>query len=41
MKFTETALKGVYIIEPVVFGDNRGIFMESYSKRDFGIAEAL
>lgn len=32
MKVTETQLKGVYIIEPQVFGDHRGWFMESYSK---------
>jgi len=32
MKITETKLKGVYIIEPQVFGDTRGWFMESYSK---------
>jgi len=32
MKFTETKLKGVYIVEPQVFGDNRGWFMETYSK---------
>ena len=33
MKFTETALPGVYIVEPKVFGDNRGFFMESWSKQ--------
>ena len=33
--FIETSIEGVYIIEPTVFGDNRGYFMESYSKRDF------
>ncbi len=32
MKATATALKGVYIIEPQVFGDQRGWFMETYSK---------
>jgi len=32
MKITETKLQGVYIIEPRVFGDNRGWFMETYSK---------
>jgi dTDP-4-dehydrorhamnose 3,5-epimerase len=32
MRVTETKLKDVYIIEPQVFGDNRGWFMESYSK---------
>lgn len=31
----ETKLKGVVIIEPTVFGDARGYFMESYSKKDF------
>ncbi|MDU1567699.1 MAG: dTDP-4-dehydrorhamnose 3,5-epimerase [Clostridium sp.] len=34
-KFIETNIKDLYIIEPKVFGDNRGYFMESYSKRDF------
>lgn len=34
-KFIETKIKDVYIIEPNVFGDNRGYFMETYSKRDF------
>ena len=33
MKATETALKGVYILEPQVFGDARGWFMESWSRR--------
>lgn len=33
MKVTETKLKGCYIIEPDVFGDNRGWFMESFSKQ--------
>ncbi|MCL2436416.1 MAG: dTDP-4-dehydrorhamnose 3,5-epimerase [Clostridiales bacterium] len=32
MKITETRLPGVYIIEPQVFGDTRGWFMETYSK---------
>lgn len=32
MKVTETELQGVYIVEPQVFGDARGWFMESYSK---------
>ena len=33
MKITETKLEGVYIIEPQVFGDARGWFMETYSKK--------
>ncbi len=35
MKITETKLKGCFIIEPDVFGDNRGWFMESFSKAKF------
>ena len=31
----ETTLPGVVIIEPKVFGDDRGYFMESYSQREF------
>ena len=33
--FYETKIKGVYIIEPKVFGDNRGYFMETYNKKHF------
>ncbi|MBU3133157.1 dTDP-4-dehydrorhamnose 3,5-epimerase [Clostridium gasigenes] len=33
--FIETKIKDLYIIEPRVFGDDRGYFMETYSKRDF------
>ena len=36
--FIETKIKDLYIIEPKVFGDNRGYFMESYSKKDFAEA---
>lgn len=32
MTLTETAVNGVFEIEPKVFGDNRGWFYESYSK---------
>lgn len=35
MRFTKTKLDGVYIVEPAVFGDSRGFFMESWSKRAF------
>jgi dTDP-4-dehydrorhamnose 3,5-epimerase len=35
MNMIETELKGVYIIEPEAFGDNRGWFMETYSKLKF------
>jgi dTDP-4-dehydrorhamnose 3,5-epimerase len=40
MKVTETKLKGCYIIEPDVFGDNRGYFTETYNKyklEEYGI----
>lgn len=33
--FIETKIQGVYIIEPKVFGDNRGYFMETYNKEHF------
>ena len=33
MKLTKTKLDGVVILEPDVFGDHRGFFMESWSKR--------
>lgn len=33
MKVSKTKLDGVVILEPEVFGDNRGFFMESWSKR--------
>lgn len=34
MKITKTKLEGVVIIEPDVFGDNRGFFMESWNKKN-------
>ncbi|MBR3233973.1 dTDP-4-dehydrorhamnose 3,5-epimerase family protein, partial [Candidatus Saccharibacteria bacterium] len=36
--FEKTKIDGVYIITPKVFGDERGYFMETYSKKDFGEA---
>lgn len=35
MEVLETGIDGVLIIEPKVFGDNRGYFFESYSQREF------
>lgn len=35
MEVRETAINGVYIIEPKIFGDDRGYFFESYNERDF------
>lgn len=34
-KFTETFIKGMFVIELEVFGDNRGYFMETYNENDF------
>ena len=31
----DTEIDGVCIIEPTVFGDNRGYFMETYSEKEF------
>lgn len=33
--FNQTNIKGLYVIEPKVFGDNRGYFMETYNYEDF------
>ena len=35
MDVIETALEGVVIIEPKIFGDFRGYFFESFSQREF------
>ena len=35
MQKIATKLEGVYIIEPQVFGDRRGYFMETWSTRNF------
>lgn len=35
MNVIRTALEGVVIIEPRIFGDSRGYFFESYSKKEF------
>ena len=34
-KFNMTDIEGVYVIEPTVFGDERGYFMETYSAEEF------
>jgi dTDP-4-dehydrorhamnose 3,5-epimerase len=36
MRAVETSLPGVVILEPKVFGDARGFFMETYNTRVFG-----
>jgi dTDP-4-dehydrorhamnose 3,5-epimerase len=42
MKKIDTMLEGVVVVEPKVFGDSRGFFLESYSERtmdELGIRE--
>ena len=38
MKITTTAIEGVLILEPKVFGDERGFFFESFNQRAFNEA---
>lgn len=35
LKKIETGIDGLYILEPKIFGDNRGFFMEVYNKEEF------
>ena len=35
MNFIETAIKGVYVIEPKVFNDARGYFFEAWKQMEF------
>jgi len=35
MKFVNTPIEGLVIIEPTLFGDDRGYFSESYNKKKF------
>jgi len=37
-KFSKTGIDGVYIIDPVIFSDNRGYFMETYNYNEFKTA---
>lgn len=44
MKILETPLPGVLLIEPKIFGDERGFFLESYNQRamaQIGITESF
>ena len=34
-KFIETFIKGMYVIESEIFGNNKEYFMETYNKNDF------
>lgn len=38
MKITTTAIEGVLVLEPKVFGDERGFFMESFNQKAFNDA---
>ena len=35
LNFIKTDAEGLYVIEPKVFGDHRGYFMETYNEQDF------
>ena len=35
MRFTKTKIKDLIILEPKIFGDDRGYFMESYNQKKF------
>lgn len=39
-KFTETGIEGMFIVEPTVFEDNRGYFMET-SRRGILLRQAM
>ena len=38
MKVTRTAIEGMFILEPKVFGDERGFFLESFNQKAFEAA---
>ena len=35
LKVSQTGIEGLVIIEPVIYGDHRGYFMETWNQRDF------
>lgn len=41
MRVAATALPGVLILEPQVFGDERGFFFESFNQRRFAVLSGL
>ena len=41
LKVTPTAINDVLVIEPKVFGDDRGWFTESFNAQDFALATGL
>ncbi|MDY6973255.1 MAG: dTDP-4-dehydrorhamnose 3,5-epimerase family protein, partial [Thermodesulfobacteriota bacterium] len=38
MKVLETPLNGVLVVEPDIFGDKRGFFLETYNYKRYGEA---
>lgn len=36
--FTPTGIEGLWVVEPTLFGDARGYFMETYNQREFDAA---
>ena len=41
MKFIETPINGVFVVEPQMFGDTRGFFMETWQEKKFEDAGIL
>lgn len=41
MKIKQTDIEGLLVIEPVIFGDDRGYFFESFSRKKFMEATGL
>ena len=41
MKIIATNISDVLVIEPVIFGDERGFFFESFNQRNFGKATGV
>lgn len=41
MRVIKTDIEGIYILEPEIFGDNRGYFFESYNAQRFKEATGL
>ncbi|MFX5256922.1 dTDP-4-dehydrorhamnose 3,5-epimerase, partial [Acinetobacter baumannii] len=41
MKVIETGIEGLLVLEPKVFGDARGFFMESFNARTFAEVTGL
>ena len=33
--FIETGIEEMFVVEPAIFEDNRGYFMETYNEKDF------